>query len=60
MCKCGDECENIGQDVAKGIDSDTDDDDNEEQNCFVLVFWTYIYKPSICVYFVRLCYFLKY
>ena len=30
MCKCGDECENIGQGVAKGIDSDTDDDDNEE------------------------------
>ena len=30
MCKCGDECENIGQDVAKGIDSDTDDDGNEE------------------------------
>ena len=27
MCKCGEECENAGQDVAKGIDSDTDDDE---------------------------------
>ena len=30
LCKCGDECENTDQDVVKGIDSDTDDDDNEE------------------------------
>ena len=30
MCKCGDERENIGLDVVKGIGSDTDDDDNEE------------------------------
>ena len=30
LCKCGDECENTDQYVVKGIDSDTDDDDNEE------------------------------